>query len=119
LGEQRRELELRMVRDIGNVLELRHVRRVEFDQLVVGARQRAMGGGEHEVARDGDAGAGGAAGADQQHHMARDRRLGRRRAAHHGDRQTRRHEETNASGEAGDHAGDQPDRGGDVNRFAR
>ena len=53
-----------------DVLERRLARGVEFDELVVGARQHAMRGGEHQVARDRDAAAE-AARADQHHHVPR------------------------------------------------
>ena len=57
MGEQRREVELRMPRDRRDVLELGLVRGVEDDELVVGARRHAMRRREHEIARDRNAAA--------------------------------------------------------------
>lgn len=63
--------ELRMTRDALCVPQLRLPLRVESDQLVIGAGRHAMRCGQHQVARDRDAGTGIAAQADDHHRRVR------------------------------------------------
>ena len=78
------DVELGMSGDARDVLEHRLPRGVELDQLVVGARQHAVRGREHEIARERDAGAERAVRAGQHDDGASGAFAGRLRAADHG-----------------------------------
>jgi hypothetical protein len=96
MGQERREIELRMSRDPRGVLELGLARGIEDDELVVGARQHTMCGCQHEIARDRDAAAGSAARAHQEYDMLRNRGIGRLRAPHHAEGQVGGREDNEA-----------------------
>jgi hypothetical protein len=83
MAQHRIHVEFGMPRDAGDVLERRMPRRIEFDQFVVGARQHAMRGGEHEIPRKRDARAECAVRAGQHHDRAARAFAGGLRAAHH------------------------------------
>jgi hypothetical protein len=108
-------VEFGMAHDAPKVLEQRLPGGTELDQLVIGARQHAVGGGEHKVTRQRDT-ARGAARADQQHHGAA--KFARRRCAPHDcpcGREQRDHEE---SGKDAPHRADQACRTRSVNAGA-
>ncbi len=69
MREQGLQIELRMRGDLAHIEELRRARRVELDELVVGAGLHAVRGGEHQVARNRGAGAERAARADDHHRV--------------------------------------------------
>ena len=69
---------------LGDVLEHRLPRGIELDQLVVGARQHAVSGREHEIAGERDARAERAVGAGQHDDGTSGAFAGGLRAAHHG-----------------------------------
>ena len=95
MRQQRLELELRVTCDVSDIAQDGLVPCIVLDELVVGARRHAVGGGQHEIARQRDAAAEVSARAYNQRHPARDRVARRRRAADHGERQgcrTRKHE---------------------------
>ena len=127
VGEKRRETELRMPRDGRDILELRLVRRIEDDELVVGARQHAMRRRQHDIARDHHAAARVATRPHEQRHVGRDIGSGRRRAADHGEERAAHRSDGEAQGERGamrdpaqwtieDHGCDQPRTAGHVKR---
>jgi hypothetical protein len=57
MRQQRLELELRMTRDVNDIAQDGLVPCIVLDELVVGARRHAVGGGQHEIARQRDAAA--------------------------------------------------------------
>lgn len=84
MAQHRIHIELGMTRDVRDMLEHRLPPSVEIDQLVVGARQHAMCGREHEVRCERDTGAERAVRAGQHDHGASGAVTGRLRTAYHG-----------------------------------